>query len=104
MNATSYSTWLHKRLSVQSVSVAFLFGSVVRGHSATNDCDLFLVTCRAPGTVEWSLLRDALQQVSRQFYDSFRIPLAIELLSKAEYEEWLTWKDPIYRSPKLHIL
>lgn len=104
MNALFFSTWLHEHLPSGRFAVAFLFGSAVRADTNPGDCDLFLVTRQTPGTPQWNLLRHDLEDLREHFHSSFGIPLSIELLSSIEYAEWLTWKDPVYCSPKLYIL
>lgn len=104
MSNQSFSVWLQCHLPLDEFVVAFVFGSVAKSLAHPRDCDLFLVTKLGSGTTQWEELRCRLAGVCKLFEHQFKLPLSIELLSVPEYEQWLTWQDPIYRSPKMFIL
>ncbi len=104
MNTQSFRSWLLQHLPADGLVQAFIFGSVAKGQPNPKDCDLFLVTKHPAGSSDWLHLRCELADLRERFQVAHDLPLSIELLTSAEYLEWLTWQDPIYGSPKLYIL
>ena len=81
--------WLKQRLTELRSAIlhAGIFGSVAKGVSTPNDCDLYVVSDKSPNSDQWKRLKDELSKIRTDFKIEFNLPLNIALLTIEEWKE-----------------
>jgi predicted nucleotidyltransferase len=103
-NFEIYAKWISDHLNSKNFLLALIFGSVARNVEDPNDCDLFLVTKLQTNSDLWKLMRIENKVLKQKFYTKFKLELSIQLLSKEEFSEDLSFIKLTLKSPKIVLI
>ncbi|MDR7210132.1 hypothetical protein [Flavobacterium piscis] len=90
-NSEKYHKWISKNINTEHFFLAFIFGSVARNVEKPNDCDLFLVTKHKTNSDLWKTMRLENENLKNNFFECFDLELSIQLFSKDEFNEELSF-------------
>lgn len=80
-------SFLKTNLSRKSVIKSFIFGSLAQGKTNPSDCDLLIVTCFKPDTIDWDVFILEITELKLKFIKLFGLELNILVNTEIEFTE-----------------
>lgn len=104
MDIESIVMFLKTQLETEYVNSAFIFGSIAKGNSIPNDCDLFLITSASTDNIEWKIFINNCNKLKQDFYARFSLKLNTTINTIGEFKEGSDFKNRILNRPTIRIV
>lgn len=86
-NISEIVSFLKTNLSRKSVIKSFIFGSLAQGKTKPSDCDLLIVTCFEPDTIDWDNFILEINELKLKFIKLFDLELNTLINTEIEFRE-----------------
>lgn len=104
MNSLKITDYLKNRLNDNCYIIkSFIFGSVAKGSSTPNDCDLFVVTNQTPYKEKWQKFISEIEQLKINFESEFSLKLNVTINTEGEFTEPSAFRERILQRKIIEI-
>ena len=104
MDKSLITEYLKQSIARKYVIKCFIFGSIAKGVTNPNDCDLFIVTNQEPRDKDWIKFLSDLDQLEKSFELKFSLRLNLTINTEKEFYEYSLFKDRILKQSILIII